>query len=362
LDEQLVDRIYESALVPELWSNVLDDLTKMADGVGAVLIVRQGESQSWVSSSGAAARSAQMINEGWLDRSRLIPLGLANSHAGFLRDVDVLPADEWDSDPLYQHFWRPQGIKGMMGTVFRSPTGGLGMMALTRRAEREPPGANIVAKLDALRPHIIRSFVLSARLRPERARNATETLESIGIASCVLDQEGKILAANGQMLALKRHIQWRAQDQLSLANREAERLFRDALAGQGMVSSSFPVMGPDPLTDETLIAHVIPIRLSARDIFARSATLLILTPLMRPNVPPVELIRSLFDLTPAEARVAQSLAAGGSIKRIARENGVAPSTIRTQVRGVLAKTGLSRQGEVVALLTGIWSPRKLSPP
>ena len=138
-----------------------------------------------------------------------------------------------------------------MGTVLRSPTGELGMMAVTQRADREPPDANIVAKLDALRPHICRSFVLSARLRLERARNATETLESIGIPSCVFDHDGKVLSANGPMLDLKRHIQWRARDRLSLANREAEKLFRDALAGRGMVSS-FPVMGPDPITDEAI--------------------------------------------------------------------------------------------------------------
>ena len=216
-----------------------------------------------------------------------------------------------------------------MGTVFRLPTGELVMLALTRRAERElAVEADIVAELDALRPHLCRSFVLSARLRLERARNATENARFIGIPSCVLDHDGKILSANGQMFALKRHIRWRARDQLSLANREAERLFRDALSGQGMVSS-FPVMGPDPVTDEAMIAHVIPIRLLARDIFTRSTTMLILTPLVPPNVPPVELIRSLFDLTSAEARVARSLASGASVKEIARRGRVSPNTVRT---------------------------------
>ena len=180
---------------------------------------------------------------------------------------------------------------GMMGTVFRLPTGELAMIAITRRTEREPPEADIVAKLDTLRPHICRSFVLSARLRLERAGNATKILESIGIPSCVLDHDGKILSANGQMLALKRHIQWRARDRLSLANREADRLFRNALAGQGMVSS-FPVMGPDPITDEVMIAHVIPIRLLARDIFTRSVTMLILTPLVPPNATAMETMSS----------------------------------------------------------------------
>ncbi len=68
-------------------------------------------------------------------------------------------------------------------------------------------------------------------------------------------------------------------------------------------------------------------------------------------------MRSLFDLTPAEARVARGLASGKAVDDIAVEGDVSPNTIRTHVRGVLQKTGCSRQAEVVALLNGIFPPR-----
>ena len=77
----------------------------------------------------------------------------------------------------------------------------------------------------------------------------------------------------------------------------------------------------------------------------------------RPQAPPVELVQSLFDLTPAEARVARSLASGKTVEAIATEGGVSLNTVRTHVRHVLAKTGCERQAEVVALLTGIAQPR-----
>ena len=84
-----------------------------------------------------------------------------------------------------------------------------------------------------------------------------------------------------------------------------------------------------------MVAHVIPIRLSARDIFVRCAAALVLTPVTRPQAPPVELVQSSFDLTPAEARVARSLAAGKTVEDIASDGGVSLSTVRTHVRGVL---------------------------
>jgi len=75
-----------------------------------------------------------------------------------------------------------------------------------------------------------------------------------------------------------------------------------------------------------------------------------------PQAPPVELVQSLFDLTPAEARVARNLAAGKTVEDMANAGGLSPNTIRSQVRGVLEKTGCNRQVEVVALLSGLASP------
>ena len=52
----------------------------------------------------------------------------------------------------------------------------------------------------------------------------------------------------------------------------------------------------------------------ARDIFVRCTGVLVMTPVTLPQAPPVELVQSLFDLTPAEARVARNLAAGETVE------------------------------------------------
>src|SRR4051812_9464254 len=121
----------------------------------------------------------------------------------------------------------------------------------------------------------------------------------------------------------------------------------------------FPVR--DSITGELMVGHVVPIRFSARDIFARSAAVFVLMPVAAPNSPPVELVMSLFDLTPAEARVARGLAAGKTVDDLAGDNGVSPNTVRVQVRGVLEKTGCQRQTDVVALLGGISAVRGEAP-
>ena len=64
-------------------------------------------------------------------------------------------------------------------------------------------------------------------------------------------------------------------------------------------------------------------------------------------------MRSLFDLTPSEARVARGLATGETLEEIAESGGVAISTVRSQLRQVLQKTGCTRQAEVVSLLANV---------
>jgi len=107
------------------------------------------------------------------------------------------------------------------------------------------------------------------------------------------------------------------------------------------------------------IANTNGIASTARDGFLRCAAILTMTPVALPQAPPVELVQSLFDLTPTEARVARDLAAGKTVETIASGGGVSLNTVRTHVRGVLEKTGCDRQADVVALLTGISSPRAI---
>jgi DNA-binding CsgD family transcriptional regulator len=183
----------------------------------------------------------------------------------------------------------------------------------------------------------------------------------LGVPALVFNESGKVLAANPLIEALTGFVRWRAFDRVSLKDKGADQLLRDAIAT--IDSDIRPEVRSFPVRDAeaTMAAHVIPIRLSARDIFVRCFAVLALTPITRPQAPPVELVQSLFDLTPAEALVARSLASGKTVEAIATERGVSVNTVRTHVSRVLAKTGCERQAEVVALLTGIAPPRIADP-
>ena len=83
-------------------------------------------------------------------------------------------------------------------------------------------------------------------------------------------------------------------------------------------------------------------------------------------LPAVAQLRAEFGLTKAEARLALRLAGGSSLASAAHAFNVKLTTIRSQLQQVFAKTGTSRQTELVAMLLSCgygtrgpaWSPLK----
>jgi DNA-binding CsgD family transcriptional regulator len=362
MDQDLVDRIYESSVVPELWPGVLDELANFVEGSGGSLYITKADVLCWTASPGARDRAEKGVQQGLFRRGQFVARIFGARHAGFMTELDIFTLDELDQEPIYRDFWRPQGVGWVGGTAIPIPTGENAIICLTRWAERGPVEHPFIQKLDELRPHLARSIMIAARLQLERARIASETLAALGLPALVLNDQGKVLAANSLIEALTGYVQWRAQDRVSLKDKAADKLLRDAMAAIDVAGGSvrsFPVR--DRGAEAMMVAHVIPIRLSARDIFVRCAAALILTPVTLPQAPPVELAQSLFDLTPAEARVARSLAAGETVDAIASARGVSQNTVRDQVRGILEKTGCHRQVDIVALLTAI-SPARLTHP
>ena len=357
MDQELVDQIYECSFAPELWPNVLDRLARISDAAGGTFFVA---SPTKVLSSTASpilrAGIELFANGDFMTRSLRAARLAAARHPGFLLESELYETEqEMAADPFYHELLFPNGLGWGAGTAMPLPTGETLYLTVERFRSRGPVEAPIIEQLDALRPHLARSALMSARLQLERARVASETLALLGLPALVFDYQGRVLAANGLIEALTDQIRWQAQDRLSLKDSSANILFQQAIAALD-VKGAMPVLSfasrGDPAS-AAMVVHIVPIRGVSRDVFARCAGVLVMTPVTLPQAPPIELVQSLFDLTPAEARVARSLTTGETVETIASRGGVSQNTVRTQLRGVLEKTGCSRQAEVVALLSGI---------
>jgi DNA-binding CsgD family transcriptional regulator len=72
--------------------------------------------------------------------------------------------------------------------------------------------------------------------------------------------------------------------------------------------------------------------------------------------PPEETLRELFGLTRSEAKLALALSGGDSLSEAAQRHGVSLNTARVHLSRVFDKTGVNRQGALVALLTRCAGP------
>ncbi len=358
---RLVDRIYEGAFVPDLWPQILAELTHLGGALSGWLCISNGSVVRWTASSEEARNDLRPLMEsGWIPRSERFNRLLRAKQTGFIPDSILYTPEEMRDDPAYRDLLRPRGMGWASATAIALPTGDDMVIALERAYDQGSASPSVLETLNEVHSHLARASFVAARMQLERARAASQVLALLGIPALVFEDNGKTLAANQLIEALSGFILWRTKDRIALGDTRADALLRDAIATVDRDDApsvrSFPVRN----ADSAMIAHVVPIRGSARDIFSRCAALLMLTPVTRPEAPSVELIRSLFDLPPAEARVARGLAAGQTVRDLAADSGTSANTVRSHVNAVLTKTGYSRQSDVVALLNGLRPPGSAS--
>ena len=360
MDFTLVDRIYECAFAPEFWPNVLDEVARLTDARAGLILTANmdGRKPRWTSSEVARENVAKYVNSGLQSSNLSLARLLVHGGAGFVGDHEVMSCEEIENEPLYQDVLWPDGLGNTVGTTISAPTGDTLACIVTRDRARGPVEATFIQRLDTLRPHLACSMLFSARLGLERARAATETLQTLGMSALVFDAGAKVLAANSLIEAERDFVQWRAANRVAFADKAADSAFHQAV--DSIASDELPSVRSFAVREASAIAarvaHVTPVRGAARDIFARSAGVLMLTPVAAPKAPTIDLIRSLFDLTAAEAGVARRISSGLTLDRIARETRVSDTTVRAHLRAVFEKTGCHRQAEVVALMNGRAGP------
>lgn len=354
MESDLIDRIYECSVVPELWPSVLDDLAAMTESRGGLLFSSR-KALSWTASGSIREVFEDYLNDGWFLRCPRRPCLMSQTQPSFFVEQDFWSEDQINLDPIYRDFFRPRGLGWSAGTGLQVPTGDAIVFSVERDFERGPFEAEHVATLNGLRPHLARSALVSARLGLQRAQGATEALTGLRLPALLLNEAGTVVEANAWAESLAELVRYGAGDRLILTDKNAQ----DMLAAGLKAASASPGSGPRtfPLRDDLgtakMVLHLIPIRRSAHDIFGQSFALLLITPVSSERTPPLDLMRSLFDLTPAEAKVAQGLATGKTLEEIAAASGVSINTVRNQLRRVLEKTGCARQAELTALLANV---------
>jgi DNA-binding CsgD family transcriptional regulator len=365
VDDQLIDRIYEAAIIPENWPSILEEISAIAGCYGGTLFAMDAQQEVRHVSTDQYRDVMQIfLRDGWTKQNIRATRLEKLKYPGFVTDCDVISVEEMDAHPFYTELLRPNGGGWAIGTIIPVPSGDLLVFNLERRYGRGPIEKELCGRLDPLRPHLARAGLMASRLRMERARAMVETLKQIGLPAAVLRENGQALAINDLFQLLSNQISIGAFDEITIKNPSSDALMKKSLVRlketrDGSELKSIPI--PATPDHPALVAHLIPIKGGAHDIFSRAFSILLITPLHAPTAPTEDVLNGLFDLSPAEVKVAQGIISGKTIEGVAAELHLSRETIRTQLKSVFAKTGTSRQAELVGLLATRTFPGKLSP-
>jgi DNA-binding CsgD family transcriptional regulator len=361
MSDDLIDRIYEAAFVPELWSSVLEAAGDLSGSANGALFVFNEAAPIRGRFSDASPRSAEALKDVrplfdkflGSDSWKIFP-GVMRMYeiqpARFVQVEDFMTPEEIANDPQ-RIAARSVGIGVNLCTAVPLPTGELVTIVFQRWLKDAGYDPDAIARVDALRPHFARAGMIAARLRLEQARAAVATLEAIGLAAAVLSAAGRAVATNGLLEEMRTTFIAAAHGRVALANPAANALFQEAITNNrnDQVVRSIPVPAADG--QPPTVVHLLPLRRAAHDIFAGADMLVTATPVNASAiVPSPSVLAGLFDLTPAEARLAAALSQGRPLKEAALDSNITFKSGRTYLERIFAKTGTHQQSELVALL------------
>lgn len=279
---------------------------------------------------------------------------------------EIFDEDFVARDPFYQEFLIPYGGRYVSGTAVLRQDDTLVMLGVHRGVNSNKLRSDEMQMCQRLARHLSEAIQLhyaTIKLKA-RVRLGAQLLSRLQLPVIVVDAQRKVEQINDAAEALLRRARqmFLKNDSLYMTSPKDDATF--LLGLRGLLSSESAdteeqsrfFFKPEPGTTGPLVAlYISPLR-PAETLHAFSdhavAMIVLHDENARVELDPY-LLNMVYQLTPAESRVATALAQGASVKGIAQQHGVSAHTVRTQIKAVLAKTGAVKQSEVVARLMAL---------
>lgn len=354
----LIDRFYEAAAHQALWRPVLSEASRVLGAEGIEFYPGPNTAFAPVHSASLDEAVAAGIAQGWFADNPRVKRGLPllTRGADLITESSMFSPEELDRLPFNVEFAGRFGLRWFAATRLSSGGSPSILFSVERRANQEPFSGREQGLLRQILPHLRRSAQLAVSLADGQALGQLEAIDAMRCGGLLVDVRGRVVQLNsraerslGDGLTLR-------QGRLTARQAPVDAALQALVAAATQRGSAHeaPALCPVGIPRRSgtpLIVHAAPIVGTAQDIFRKACALvMIVDPDARRDLD-AGLLRQLFDLTAAEARVALALAGGQTIKEAAAASGTTENTIRVQLRSIFAKTGTNRQVELVALLT-----------
>lgn len=363
--ETLVSSIYDCAVDPGAWPETLAGIRESVDAAYVVLgratsdngkLAQPGR---WVTCNGQA-------DDSWLDRLSDLAPKIPHASALFDLPIDVswtpltqMPEAEFQKSEFYHEWVKPQNLRDFISLNYLKGSSSNGFLTIPTSARRDPVSEDNRRLVEHLSPHIRRAVAINDMTQQSNLASALyrQVLDKISAAVFVVRSGRQLLFTNtaGDRLLSE-------GDKISAS---AGVLHTSRMAGQSSAlevaidlmmrndnsvgrACGVPLFGNH---GEKAAAYVLPLAGKAlHGIFAPGHCAVFVTGKSEQLALVIELLRSMFDLTRSEARVAMMIAKGNGPKAISHTLGIKLNTVRTHLKHCFAKTDTPDQTALAGLV------------
>ena len=359
----LVERLYSVLLNDHSIQDWLADLRLATDADSSVLVLRHP----------AELDSGLILSDGLSSKEATEPDNPYSSHFYTMDPFVNLPegkvvaldefvsAETLEDSEFYRQLLEPNGIYYVLAADFREPGGISASLRLLRGKSRESFGGEPRQVLTLLLPHLRQILTLyRQRDNLESERVLFEgAINHMSLAYIILDENRRVMRTNsGADRLLEREVGIGIRgDKLHLSTRQKSQDLQlaigETLAAQrsGEIDMARIIAVPRSLDAPGLGLIMKPVPRS--DWFEGQSTPSVVVFIRDPQQAlntSAEALRTLFELTAAEAKLSLILAEGKSLDQVANQLGISTHTGRAHLRAIFAKTGVTQQTQLVSLI------------
>jgi DNA-binding CsgD family transcriptional regulator len=279
-----------------------------------------------------------------------------------MSDFDVGPPEEFVRTPIYRELCAPLGLRWVAGVKVAAGDD-LWCLAIQRSADEGPFAAADMRRLSVLSRSLSAAAATARAFGFARAEAALDAFAMSGSAVVLFDRCGEVFRFNKAAACLLGHDLQIVRNRLVSKDQGATAALDrtlHALLWRPDGASLQPPLGLPREEGYPILAYLSRLSGVAADCFAPCQVVAVLVDL-EARVRLVERdLMSIFNLTPAEARLASRLSSGESIEKIAAGLSISYETSRKRLKSIFQKTNTHRQAQLVALLAQFSAGRRSS--
>lgn len=352
----LIGRIYDCALVPELWPRTLEEICSHLGAKAASIHTFNPVSGTiglYIEHGGDPVYSESLLQQ----YAALSPTGTAVLLADIEQPVgvfDLIDEEEFRETRFFREWCAPQGYLDMLAALIAKRPSEISAIAATRLHSQPRFGAADRELMSLIAPHVRRAVTIAGVLE-NKAHELSElaaTMDTLAAAVVISDASGRIHKTNmaaDAMLAGGDGVGI-SEGRLKIHNETA----RDALKAALAQDSSEPQSCIIPVADGSKLYAVV-VKLDGgtgrRAIFLKRE---------EPDIPAIgKHLSAVFGLSPREVSVVVPLLQGRSPADIAALLGISMPTARTHLQRLFKKTGTQSQTDLVRVILQSMPPVRM---